>query len=281
MSTALKTASGHRLRDDAAASFDRLNVGRRWILTDSERPLSVQIEIFEDRYPSLVSLGVPDRRGPWKGRYWWRRPGTAAAAVPGTSNHGTGTAIDVTGLGHVGSPAWNAFRDTAEPHGWRHPDWAKRTVTYEPWHWEYHPALDAQPVSKPGPSTAGSITSPTIPGAPAPIEEEDDTMLVIARTKADPQVWIGDGLTRRRVTTQDTLKNIQWLATNGLLRVAKAGTVQTIEDLWALGHPIADDLSTVQSAVAAVPGAVWGHRLEHTLAKGPTGKPATVAAGDL
>ncbi|MHA7132529.1 M23 family metallopeptidase [Oerskovia turbata] len=131
------------------------------------------------------------------------------------------------------------------------------------------------------PSTGGSISTPTIPGRPAPIEEEDDVMLVIARTRTDPQVWIGDGITRRRIATGDTLKNVQYLATAGLLRVAKGGAVQTIEDLWALGHPVPDDLAGVQSAVTAVPGAVWGHRLQHTLAKNPDGKPATVTAGDL
>lgn len=70
-----------------------------------------------------------------------------------------------------------------------------------------------------------------------PIEEDDD-MKVVARTTTDPQVWIGDGVSRRRVVTQSTLSTIQWLATNGLLKVFQNGAVQKIDDLWSLGHPI-------------------------------------------
>lgn len=180
MSTPLATAPGQYLRADAAASFDRVNAGRRWTLTDSERPVPKQIEIFEDRYPSLVSLGVPDRRGPWKGRYWWRRPGVAAAAVPGTSLHGSGIAIDVRDLGRVGSKAWQAFRDAAEPHGWRHPAWAKRSVTYEPWHWEYDPALD-QHKNRPAPAAV-----------PVPDVQEDD-MVVILNKATNGAILVSGG----------------------------------------------------------------------------------------
>lgn len=74
-------------------------------------------------------------------------------------------------------------------------------------------------------------------GGVRPIDEEDD-MKVMARTTKDPQVWIGDGVTRRRVATLDTMKGIQWLAAHGLLKVYEDGKVQIIDDLWTLGHPI-------------------------------------------
>lgn len=174
MSTALRTAPGHRLRADAAAAFDAANARRRWVLTDSERPLATQIRIFLERYmPARTGGGYYGDIRWWNGVRYVRRKGFAAAAIPGTSKHGTGLAIDVTGLGHVGSATWEAFRRDVEPHGWRHPAWAKKTAFYEPWHWEYHPALDTQLVSRPGAGT-GSITTPTIPGRPAPLTPEDD-----------------------------------------------------------------------------------------------------------
>lgn len=81
--------------------------------------------------------------------------------------------------------------------------------------------------------------------------EEEDVMHVIARTTDDPQVWIGDGITRRMIVSQDTLKNVQYLASVGALRVFQNGAVQQVDDLWALGHPIDLDLALVKDTVAA------------------------------
>lgn len=68
---------------------------------DTYRPMATQVNLFESRYipepaPGLRPAGtVPSsRKGPWKGRYWWKRSGVATAALPGTSNHGWGRAID-------------------------------------------------------------------------------------------------------------------------------------------------------------------------------------------
>lgn len=86
--------------------------------------------------------------------------------------------------------------------------------------------------SDPGPSSSAPISRLTFP------DITEDNMLVIARTQKDPKVWIGDGVTRRHIATQDTLKSVQWLASKGILTVYANGAVQTIDDLWALGHPI-------------------------------------------
>lgn len=205
MSTALKTAPGHRLRADAAAAFDAANSARRWVLTDSERPLATQIRIFLERYlPARTGGGHYGDIRWWNGVRYVRRKGFAAAAVPGTSKHGTGTAIDVTGLGHVGSPTWEAFRRDVEPHGWRHPDWAKTSNFYEPWHWEYNPALDAHPVSRPG--AGGSITVPTIPDAPAsisptaPTHQEIDMPMLIQ--SPEDGIWLLDGGVRHPISDE-------------------------------------------------------------------------------
>lgn len=97
-----------------------------------------------------------------------------------------------------------------------------------------------RPELKPYPYGAAAV-------AAAP--EEEDDMLVIARSTNDPQVWIGNGVTRRKIVSQDTLKSVQYLATNGLLRVAGDGAVQKIDDLWALGHPLDVDFELTKAAI--------------------------------
>ena len=72
----------------------------------------------------------------YAGGTWWRIPGTARAAVPGTSNHGWGLAVD-TALGdgptHARSiaPAIPWLVDNAERFGW---SWESQD---EPWHIHY------------------------------------------------------------------------------------------------------------------------------------------------
>lgn len=62
------------------------------------------------------------------------------AAIPGQSQHGYGTAFDLTDGDHKLSPkacAW--LGKNAASFGFKHPDWAKGTPKHrsEPWHWEY------------------------------------------------------------------------------------------------------------------------------------------------
>jgi hypothetical protein len=61
-------------------------------LFDSYRPYEVQQRIFVERYTTKVLAGRPSVL--WQGKRWYQKPGTAVAAVPGTSNHGWALAID-------------------------------------------------------------------------------------------------------------------------------------------------------------------------------------------
>ncbi|RZS90336.1 D-alanyl-D-alanine carboxypeptidase-like protein [Motilibacter rhizosphaerae] len=112
-------APGQVLRSDAAAAFDELSkayaahFGTPICVTDSYRSLAVQQDLIL-RKPTL-------------------------AAIPGTSNHGWGLAVDLCdGVQDFGTPqhVWldqNAFR-----FGWFHPAWAEPSGSRpEPWHWEY------------------------------------------------------------------------------------------------------------------------------------------------
>ncbi len=61
------------------------------------------------------------------------------AAVPGTSNHGWGTAVDLCGgIQTFGSAQHVWMRQNAPLYGWYLPSWAQQTGSKpEPWHWEY------------------------------------------------------------------------------------------------------------------------------------------------
>lgn len=109
---------GEHLRADAARAFYRLNAayrarfGSNICITDAYRPLSEQQHLYAVKPPGY-------------------------AAVPGTSNHGLGKAVDLgCGINSFGTAQHNWMRSNAGRFGWFHPAWA-RTSAIEPWHWEY------------------------------------------------------------------------------------------------------------------------------------------------
>jgi hypothetical protein len=102
----------------------------------SYRPYAVQERIFRERY-TTVNNGTPGRM--WNGRYWYKKPGVAAAAVPGTSNHGWGLAVDLgeerdgdsgTESVDAGTVAW--LIDNAHTYGY------SAELQSEPWHWRWY-----------------------------------------------------------------------------------------------------------------------------------------------
>lgn len=105
----------HALRADAAAAFQAMNAayGNQLCVTDSYRSYAGQVDVFA-RKPNL-------------------------AAVPGTSNHGWGVAVDFCGgIEQFGAPAHQWMQANARQFGWTHPSWAEPGGSRpEPWHWEY------------------------------------------------------------------------------------------------------------------------------------------------
>ena len=174
------TSIGVRLRADAAASVERMapafraGVGHALRASDGYRALAGpfgQTATFESRYPSLTHLGVNDRRGPWTRsshrslgpRWWYRLPRAAAAAVPGTSNHGWAVACDfAAGINSLGTRAHNWMRAHAGEYGWVWPGWAQRRPTLEPWHWEYDPSRDRHRGSGGGGGGGAAVTPRTV-----------------------------------------------------------------------------------------------------------------------
>ena len=112
-------APGQRLRADAAAAFNKMSqfhaatVGSPLCVTDSYRSYQQQVELYQ------------------------RKPGLAA--VPGTSEHGWGKAVDFCGgMEDSGSAAHKWMQAHAGQFGWFHPDWAEPSGSKpEAWHWEF------------------------------------------------------------------------------------------------------------------------------------------------
>lgn len=107
-------------------------------LYDSYRPYSVQETIFRQRY-QRVSYKTTIW---WDGSYWIHTSG-AVAAIPGTSTHGWGLAVDIgeekdgdSGVESIdqGSVDWLVRN------AWRYGFSAE--VQTEPWHWRYYAGDD-------------------------------------------------------------------------------------------------------------------------------------------
>lgn len=112
-------APGHLLRADAAYAFDRLAeayasaFGSPLCVTDSYRTFEAQVRLRAAK-PHL-------------------------AAVPGTSNHGWGTAVDLCdGVQRFGTAEYRWMQVNAPLYGWFNPRWAQQGGSKpEPWHWEF------------------------------------------------------------------------------------------------------------------------------------------------
>lgn len=106
------------LRADAAVEFLQLNVeyvqefGENMCINSAYRDLPNQHRVYAQEPPGF-------------------------AAVPGTSNHGLGQAIDLgCGIQNFRSERWNWMETNGAKYNWVHPAWAKSSP-FEPWHWEY------------------------------------------------------------------------------------------------------------------------------------------------
>ena len=111
--------AGHALRCDAAAAWRAMSAAYRsaygtpMCITDSYRGYASQVRLYGEK-PAL-------------------------AAVPGTSNHGWGLAVDLCGgIDSYGSAQYSWMTANAGRFGFVHPTWADPgNGREEPWHWEY------------------------------------------------------------------------------------------------------------------------------------------------
>jgi cell wall-associated NlpC family hydrolase len=111
--------AGHSLRCDAAAAYRAMSAafassfGTPICITDSYRTYASQVKLYGEK-PAL-------------------------AAVPGTSNHGWGLAVDLCGgIQTFGTAEYSWMTANAGRFGFLHPTWADPgRGREEPWHWEY------------------------------------------------------------------------------------------------------------------------------------------------
>lgn len=135
------------LEKDAAASFTRMQAAAAkagyTLKTDQAaeayRTRASQEKIFLDRYQVQASGNGPfgDVRT-YNGKRYVRVKG-ASAAVPGTSNHGWGTAIDIQRLGGFSGAAFKWVATHGPFYGWNNTEGRRLG---EAWHWVYVKAND-------------------------------------------------------------------------------------------------------------------------------------------
>jgi LAS superfamily LD-carboxypeptidase LdcB len=134
----------HKLNAEAAAAYSAMvaaaaKQGVSWGLTDSYRPFEVQDRIFD--WDLYRRTGKNRKKG---------SGGRVAAAVPGTSNHGWGSALDLrvsNKPGKTGYDAWVWFNAKPSPELQAiNPKATTNAGVFgftslvkigEPWHWEH------------------------------------------------------------------------------------------------------------------------------------------------
>lgn len=100
----LKPITGSKMHRLAAKAFKAMEKAAKkdgiilkpTSASDAYRPLSVQEKAFLSRYDNKPRKSSLPRS--YDGKRWWLIPGNAPAAVPGTSNHGWGLAIDIANI---------------------------------------------------------------------------------------------------------------------------------------------------------------------------------------
>lgn len=112
-------------------------------LADSYRDYDNQRHTFLTRYTRTFLEDRPIKRWDSDGNgvieVWYQRPGTAQAAVPGTSNHGWGLAVDIgeerdgdSGVESIDQGSVNWLIGNADRFGF------SAEIQSEPWHWRYY-----------------------------------------------------------------------------------------------------------------------------------------------
>lgn len=167
----LKSNPGFYLEKNAAHAWDRANAafGKVVLISGAWRSYEIQERLFDgekfpNQDPQYGRYSRGNRAGqrgytndvrwwPVKNSYWTRKAGSAAAAVPGTSNHGAGLSVDaLTGRDgddpsyatHVIFAGWQdedrkRFLRIAKEHGW---DDDEGQSVDEFWHLTYYRERD-------------------------------------------------------------------------------------------------------------------------------------------
>jgi len=129
-SALVDVGGGHLLQPDAARNFLGLVAAVR-----ARTGATISFGAGQEAYRDY------DRQVYWK-NYYTKKGTPKMAATPGTSNHGWGRAVDISGYGPVGGTVWKVLAELAPQFGYSH---ATGAATGESWHWEYVGAIGSAP----------------------------------------------------------------------------------------------------------------------------------------
>lgn len=102
------------------------------------RDIERQIRVFEERYTPLDRAEVSESiRVEYDGKIWQLKPDNNYAAVPSTSSHGYGLAVDIQNVNNDSVKAW--LKENAEAFGF------VQEYDFEPWHFTYIKAREGLP----------------------------------------------------------------------------------------------------------------------------------------
>ena len=176
----VEIAGGSRLHHLAARAWNALvaeaakqGLPLTYTFGGCYRTYAQQERLFLQRYTTHNLPGRPTKR--WNGTTYWLKPGMAGAAVPGTSNHGLGLAVDTASGASpreakaIGAhPQFKWLVENAHLWGWSWED------VSENWHLRYV-AGDAIPQA---------VLNFENPFTPPPIHEGDDFDMKIVNPPA-------------------------------------------------------------------------------------------------
>lgn len=126
----------------AAASYARVIAGTSPVHAPTKRDqlyrtvLQQEVLLYRN-YDHTYRAGVSHHY--YKGQHWYKKPGYANAAKPGTSNHGWGKAVDFQNLGGFDTDRYKKFSRVANVNGWDNEEGRK---IGEVWHWVYNESND-------------------------------------------------------------------------------------------------------------------------------------------
>lgn len=229
------------LREDAAASWNRARAevktkaGITLTVRGWNRSIADQERFFFQRYRKQAAGGTDVRW--YRGARYVRFTG-APAAIPGTSNHGLGLAVDIVDFGAAGTSG-NARRAAAisilKKHGWT--DEEGRSIA-EPWHLVYSPAKDTQKNTTP---------EDDMPLAPDERKWLDDLHRLLTRKEADGSQPPGDTVELQRrdliISRRNEARLQELVASNR----AQAAAIETLAK--SAGVDPKDVLASVEKAV--------------------------------
>lgn len=139
MAIATNAKFGVTLEEEALRHYlAALAAGCPHAVTSDYRDPNLQAELFHENYTRDYEASAKYDGKKWGTVWYYRRranartgKATVSVAVPGTSTHETGRALDLA------EPARTWMHKNGAGFGFINPDWAKEKATFEPWHFEF------------------------------------------------------------------------------------------------------------------------------------------------